>query len=264
VVGDGSSAMAAARSQLPDALIVDIGLPGLDGYALAHAVRQLAKGARVPTLLLAPDHVVVDGERVAYVGIDDVLMKPFERTALLARFEALFGPPVAVARTSRGARQEAPDESLVAARARSDVDGVALEARIGDAVQKRLPALVEAEVERRLDAVVRDALARIVDERLGPTFDRAVRGAVAELAEPARIDSLVTELLDARLDAEVRQASGAIGERLEASLTEEVGRFVRQELQKKLERQAEQVIWKIVPALAEDLIKEELKRLTEV
>ena len=83
LAADGANALASARARLPDLLVCDQGLPGLDGYALAHAVKQLPGGKKVATLMLVPDHVSPDPERLAYVGIQDVLAKPFERAVLL-------------------------------------------------------------------------------------------------------------------------------------------------------------------------------------
>lgn len=270
-VADGSSAMAAARAQLPDALIVDVGLPGLDGYALAHAVRAAAGGRRVPTLLLAPDHAALDGERLAYVGIDEVLTKPFERAVLLERFEAMTGASRRRAAPARAYRDEPADAPVTdpapSARRAAAPDPAATAAALEDIVeselQRRLPSLVDATLDRLLPVIVRERLAALVEERLADTFDRTVRAAVMDLAEPARIDALVREVAErqvaASTDAAVAGAKAAVSERAAA----DVAAFVREELQKKLERQAEQIIWKVVPALAEDLVKEEIKRLTE-
>lgn len=270
-VADGSSAMAAARAQLPDALIVDVGLPGLDGYALAHAVRASAGGRRVPTLLLAPDHAVLDDERLAYVGIDEVLTKPFERTVLLERFEAMTGTsrrraPADRHRRDGGAAPASP-EHVPAAPREAAPDAAAVVSMVKELVegelQRRLPGLVEAALDRLLPSLVKDRLAALVEERLAGTFDRTVRAAVQDLAEPARVDALVREVAErhvgAASDAAAESARLAVSEKAAA----DVAAWMRGELQKKLERQAEQIIWKVVPALAEDLVKEEIKRLTE-
>jgi DNA-binding response OmpR family regulator len=272
IVADGSSAMAAARQRWPDALIADVALPGLDGYALAHALRQLGGARRLPTLLLAPDHAVIDHERLAYVGVSEVLTKPFERAVLLARFQALVGARPDARKDADTARTTAGDEAWVPTRPEApsvdlkqlelDMDARVRE-RVADELQRRLPALVQAAVEQALPRIVRDELDALVRDRLGPTFERTVRSAVQDLAEPARVDALVRETLEKHLAGSVVDATRTVSERIETQATRDLQAFVRGELPKRLERQAEQIVWKVVPALAENLVKEEIKRLTE-
>ncbi len=278
VASDGASAMASARARTPDALIVDIGLPGLDGYALAHAVRHL-RGEAVPTLLLAPDHAVLDPERLAYVGIDEVLTKPFERTVLLGRMQGLLprprvgirpptlpaaAPPWAdAANAATTPHHGPPHHGWPDATASGEDPDARLRVLVSDAVGRLLPSVVGAQVEQALGAVVRDQLETLTRERLGATFERTIRGAVAELAEPARLDAIARNLVAERLEEVARGIGADLRTRLEAHVTRELDAYVRNELTRKLERQAEQIVWKIVPSLAEELVREEIKRLTE-
>ncbi len=275
VASDGASAMASARARTPDALIVDIGLPGLDGYALAHAVRHL-RGEAVPTLLLAPDHAVLDPERLAYVGIDEVLTKPFERTVLLGRMQGLLPRPRVALRPATIPAVAAPPwadaiapqtPALPLGWPESTASGEDPDARlrvlVSDAVGRLLPSVVGAQVEQALAPVVRDQLETLTRERLGATFERTIRGAVAELAEPARLDTIARNLVAERLEEVARTLGAELRARLEAHVTRELDAFVRNELTRKLERQAEQIVWKVVPSLAEELVREEIKRLTE-
>lgn len=273
IVADGSSAMASARTRLPDALIVDVGLPGLDGYALAHALRHLAKGQQMPTLLLAPDHAVLDHERLAYVGVSEVLTKPFERAVLLARFQGLVGLKATRASSTplesqrpmseddvKPPRAEAPTLDLKQLDA--DIEQRVRE-RVAEETQRRLPSLVQAAVEQSLARTVKLELEGIVRDRLAATFERTVRSAVQELAEPARVDAIVRETLESHLQGAISKATAGVMDKVETQVSNDINTFIRNDLQKRLERQAEQIIWKVVPALAEELVKEEIKRLTE-
>jgi two-component system CheB/CheR fusion protein len=83
---DGSQGLAAARAGTPDVVIVDIGLPGLDGYEVARAIRQSVGGAVVLIALTGYG----DGEaqrRVAAAGFDVHLVKPVD-PQVLARIVA--------------------------------------------------------------------------------------------------------------------------------------------------------------------------------
>jgi two-component system response regulator MprA len=84
---DGGAALAAVERSLPDAIVLDVTMPGLDGLAVTRRLR--AKGLRVPILLLTARDAV--HERVAGLdaGADDYLAKPFDTEELSARVRAL-------------------------------------------------------------------------------------------------------------------------------------------------------------------------------
>jgi two-component system response regulator MprA len=86
VTGDGESALTEASNFQPDAVVLDLGLPGLDGVEVC---RRLRSDTDVPILMLTARDGVdarVDG---LDSGADDYLVKPFERQELLARLRAL-------------------------------------------------------------------------------------------------------------------------------------------------------------------------------
>ena len=84
---DGGAALAAVERNVPDAIVLDVSMPGLDGLAVTRRLR--AKGLRVPILLLTARDAV--HERVAGLdaGADDYLVKPFDFAELAARLRAL-------------------------------------------------------------------------------------------------------------------------------------------------------------------------------
>jgi two-component system, OmpR family, response regulator MprA len=86
-VGDGFSALSALEAIDRDAIVLDIGLPRLDGLSVCRRLRD--KGQRTPILLLTARDAV--GDRVAGLdaGADDYLVKPFALDELLARVRAL-------------------------------------------------------------------------------------------------------------------------------------------------------------------------------
>src|ERR1700749_3377007 len=87
----GYAAGSAAEASLPDAIVLDVTIPGLDGLAVTRRLR--AKGLRVPILLLTARDAV--HERVAGLdaGADDYLVKPFDADELAARVRALLRRP---------------------------------------------------------------------------------------------------------------------------------------------------------------------------
>lgn len=84
--GDGELALEHGRSFAPDLVILDLGLPGLDGLDVARALRSEDD---VPILILTARDAVESRVEGLDSGADDYLVKPFERQELLARMRAL-------------------------------------------------------------------------------------------------------------------------------------------------------------------------------
>jgi CheY-like chemotaxis protein len=87
---DGWEALVCARTLLPDLVIADVRMPGLDGWALLARLRAAAATARIPVLIVTGGLHQVDtftrlGSRVALLG------KPLSRDALRAAVAALLG-----------------------------------------------------------------------------------------------------------------------------------------------------------------------------
>ncbi|MCC6624647.1 MAG: response regulator transcription factor [Deltaproteobacteria bacterium] len=294
VAHDGAAALAIARARLPDALVCDQGLPGLDGYGLAHTLRQLAAEAgRAPVvvLMLVPEHATPDPERLAYVGIGDVLVKPFERAVLLERVRALLDaarpaalPAPTSGRPSSGSSAAShatalapaptytpPTSPFVRPTPSNDLPPHELQGLIGAEIAHRvqaelepllaarLPALVDAAVQRALPGIVQAHLERAVADRVGPHVEGAVQRALAALVTPAALERGVA----AEARGAVGEVAGRIEGRLENELLERLDRFARESLPARLMTHAEQIIWKIVPTIAEDIVKDEIKRLTQ-
>jgi two-component system response regulator MprA len=96
-LADGESALERVFASTPDAVVLDIGLPGIDGLEVCRRVRRA--GNRVPILLLTARDAVADRIDGLDVGADDYLVKPFDVGELKARLRALL-------------RRTSPDASL--------------------------------------------------------------------------------------------------------------------------------------------------------
>ena len=84
--GDGEEALSAAAEFMPDLVILDLGLPKLDGVEV---LRRLRADDDVPVLILTARTDLDDRVEGLDTGADDYLVKPFERQELLARMRAL-------------------------------------------------------------------------------------------------------------------------------------------------------------------------------
>ncbi|MBM0225232.1 ATP-binding protein [Micromonospora sp. ATA51] len=86
--GDGRAALDLIATELPDLVLTDVMMPGMDGFALLAALRDDRRTAGVPVILLsarAGEEEAVEGLRA---GADDYLPKPFSSLELLARVRA--------------------------------------------------------------------------------------------------------------------------------------------------------------------------------
>jgi len=85
---DGRLALAMALDQPPDVLLLDLGLPDLDGVRLCKQLRAQA-AAHIPVLMLTARDALSDKLNGFAAGADDYLVKPFASEELLARIRAL-------------------------------------------------------------------------------------------------------------------------------------------------------------------------------
>ncbi|MGB8878533.1 MAG: response regulator transcription factor [Solirubrobacteraceae bacterium] len=109
IAGDGVVALDEAHAFLPDLVILDLGLPGLDGVDVAKTLRE--GGDDVPILVLTARDGVESRVEGLDAGADDYLVKPFERQELLARLRALLRrrPPRGQATLTMGDLKLNPD-----------------------------------------------------------------------------------------------------------------------------------------------------------
>jgi DNA-binding response OmpR family regulator len=86
IAADGEAALGAANDFVPDLVVLDLGLPKLDGMEVA---RRLRSADDVPILMLTARDALESRVEGLDAGADDYLVKPFERQELLARLRAL-------------------------------------------------------------------------------------------------------------------------------------------------------------------------------
>jgi DNA-binding response OmpR family regulator len=87
VAGDGTNGLALARSTMPDLIILDLMLPGMDGYRVLKTLRD--DGVDTPVLILSARGEETDKVLGFHLGADDYVAKPFGLLELLARVDAL-------------------------------------------------------------------------------------------------------------------------------------------------------------------------------
>jgi putative two-component system response regulator len=85
---DGEAALAAVADHTPDLILLDIGLPRLDGYEVTRQIRSSVRTLTVPIILLTGRTGIEDVVEGLDAGADDFLSKPFRQPELLARIRS--------------------------------------------------------------------------------------------------------------------------------------------------------------------------------
>ena len=189
IAGDGASGLEMARKKPPDLVVLDLGLPGMDGLHVARALRQESD---VPIIMLTARVDESDRLRGFEVGADDYVTKPFSPRELVARVStvlrrARFSP----ARTSCFTVADVTIDSAKLAVTRGDeaIDLTATEFQILAALARYpgriftrsqlLDAVRGAEVdafERAIDAHVKNIRRKLEPDPHRPRYVQTVYG----------------------------------------------------------------------------------------
>ena len=86
IVNDGESALAAAKSFEPNLMLLDLMLPGIDGYQVCREIRMKSS---LPIIMLSAKGEVFDKVLGLELGADDYMEKPFDSKELVARVKAV-------------------------------------------------------------------------------------------------------------------------------------------------------------------------------
>jgi CheY-like chemotaxis protein len=86
---DGESAMSALQSHVPDAVVLDLGLPGISGYQVARLIRTAPETAGLPIIALTAYALDEDQHRATLAGCNAFETKPVDLDSLAAKLESL-------------------------------------------------------------------------------------------------------------------------------------------------------------------------------
>jgi DNA-binding response OmpR family regulator len=89
LAADGAEALMLARAYLPDIVVLDVGMPGIDGYAVTTELRAGDETVDIPVILLTARAQESDVSQGMGVGADDYITKPFSPEFLATRIAAV-------------------------------------------------------------------------------------------------------------------------------------------------------------------------------
>jgi two-component system response regulator MprA len=188
---DGGAALARVEQFMPDVIVLDVAMPGMDGLAVTRRLR--AKGHSVPILLLTARDAI--DERVAGLdaGADDYLVKPFDVAELTARVRALLRRNHPPAEQLAFADLVLDRESLVARHGGRSVDLTRREAELLELLLRNARRVVTRELaleevwggEGEVGANVVDRYVAYLRRKLGePQLIHTIRGVGFRLDGP--------------------------------------------------------------------------------
>jgi CheY-like chemotaxis protein len=107
---DGPNALDVARSSPPDVILMDLGLPGMDGLEVVRRLKAMGKTRAIPILALTAHALPADRALAQEAGCNDYDTKPVDMARLLAKIERLLTPQASPPPESGNERKDDPPE----------------------------------------------------------------------------------------------------------------------------------------------------------
>ena len=283
-VESGQKAVDTAASLKPDVVLADVSMTGMDGYAVAQSIK--AKG-NAAVILLSSQHNPYDEAKGKESGVDDHVAKPFDSQVIIDKVHQLAAgrPKVqskplgqtsqgpAAAGPSAGAPQQKKTPAGGRVSKRTMAFGTSPVAPPQPPAPPKPPAaeppkrpVLELADEPEVEIEVDEPEAPTPPKPAAPPAAKPPAPAAAKPPEPAKPPAptpakpAAAKPAPAAAAASATDAGGDMAQKLEAlGLSKEQVEAVLA-----LSREVvEQVVWEVVPDLAETLIKEEIARLTQ-
>jgi two-component system, sensor histidine kinase and response regulator len=84
---DGSSALMGAQAQPPDLILLDVNMPGMNGYEVCRLLKEQSQTRDIPVIFISASHEAIDKVKAFSVGGIDYICKPFQIAEVLVRIE---------------------------------------------------------------------------------------------------------------------------------------------------------------------------------
>lgn len=251
---DGEQALMEIESFMPDIILADIEMPKLNGYQLCEKVKNNKATADIPVILLAGAFEPFDEEYAGSVMADGSIIKPFGSQELISKVKALLEG----SRTLKNApvfTAHGEDKRL----------------------EKEMPAAVDKSGEQVLADEYHEVKAAVFSgtEEYGETTEKILEGSESSPSGTEELKEKEPDItgkdLGKKFYIEINSdiISSAIKESIERAITAETLTIIEQtvresiaELIESMRGETNRAIRKIVPEIAEMLIKKEIEKIT--
>ncbi len=291
---DGEQALQALESFKPDIILADIEMPKLNGYQLCEKIKNDMATAMIPVILLAGAFEPFDEEYAKSVYADDFIIKPFESQELISKVKALlknFEP------AKQAEAEEIQEEELLSEAGTSDVS-VGLSGAMSESVElsklevqeprwdEEIPVaeekaeeqvMAEEEYEAKgfeaeLSEAMAGAMAETMKEEEIPTTEEHKEPLAAPVIEQVseipqgsveeKISGVIVSDVLPRISSAIKDSVEHAVSSIAPDIIENVTRELMKDLMGSMRGEIEAAIKRIVPEVAETLIKKEIEKIT--
>lgn len=270
-VDSAEAALAKAAELMPDIVFADASMSGVDGYELARRIKTHPQLSKVAVVVMASQHTPYDDGKGRAAGVDDHIPKPFDTQSVIDRVPQVLARPRAM--PAGAAEAAAPKAAPPPPAPRPAAPGMPpprAPATAGHATRMGIGAPPPAPAPQAAAAPARPAPAAAAVAAPQPVRGAAAAPGVAAAVvapSPAAVRPAPAPAPAPVPAAAPAAAAPAATDGAMAGMAQKLGQLglTREQIEGVLalsREVVEQVVWEVVPVLAEQLIKEEIKRLT--
>lgn len=267
LLSDGAEVVNAVKQNTPDVVILDSDMPGVNGYEACKRLRQESVAAQLPVLLLTGPSSPYDERRGREAKVNSHLDKPFETQSMLDKVSALM-----VETASRPMAPPTADKGVPPAVARVPAaSAVAARPKLGAKTQLGIPAHLQPGDPRPAGTARQGPAAAPVAPKAPPRPGPAPAvpaprpAAPKEAPRPAPAPTpLAAAPAPQAASPKVAAVAQAAQQATDRAVAQKAGDLSPEQVDavRAVAREViEQVVWEVVPDLAETIIREELAKL---
>jgi len=257
--GNGDEAFKAINTFMPEIVLADIEMPGLNGYQLCEKIKKNPLTSRVPVILLAGAFEPIDEDLAKKVGADDSVIKPFESQELISKLNAALTISSAEAQETAAALDVEEDILQLSEDTEGGVEAeVAEVAGLEDDLWSMEEMPAEAVAIEGPEAMAVEEIVEIPEEKISMKYEEK---AAEEIIQPALQREVVVQEIAAPSKEELlRIVEKSVNEKISSLITgADIKEALLSSLMPSMKDSLEKVLWEVAPELVEKMLKEILK-----
>ncbi|TNF52148.1 response regulator [bacterium] len=155
---EGEGALEAVKKSLPDCVLADTGLQGIDGYSLSNSIKREPDLGNIRVILMSSKDDGVDEDKIKESGADDYIVKPFEPDEFLIKISPAVTPEITVEGLRK--RVQETEERLASSKkelmrkilyeAIPEIESAVID-EIKKAIEEKIPYTIEKIITEKMD-----------------------------------------------------------------------------------------------------------------